>query len=185
MINLQIAQTFFTRLSKREKTVFYVTVSVLFVLLFWKLLAEPAFSKMYSQDEEIASRRKQIQLDLRLLSIKDGLKDQMKKYEHYFTQADPSQDTMVTIQREIQTLADKGGVFIGEIRPGVNVNEGVFTRYVVILSCEAKMPELIGFIHALEDSSAMLTVERFKITPKSEGSSIAVCTMTASKTLIP
>jgi len=185
MINLQTLQVFYSRLSKREKTIFYITVVVVFLLLFVKLLIEPFIDKMRSQREEIANKRKLIELDLRLLAAEDIITQEMKKYENYFSQAGSAEEEIIYIQQEIQSIADRLGVYIGYIRSSETLQQGFFTIYYIMVNCEGEMPGIVEFMYELENSTKLLSVEKYSITPKSETSSVAQCRMTISKTVIP
>lgn len=185
MVNLQALQSFYNRLSKREKTIFYITVTVVFILLFVKLLIEPFANKMRSQREEINNKRKLIELDTRLLAIKDVIAQEAKKYENYFSQAGSAEEEVILIQQEIQSIADRLGVYIGYIRSSETLKEGFFTIYYITVNCEGEMPHLVEFMYELENSSKLLSVEKYSLNLKSEGSSVVQCRMTVSKTVIP
>ncbi|MBN3039802.1 MAG: type 4a pilus biogenesis protein PilO [Candidatus Omnitrophica bacterium] len=179
---LNSLQTFFLRLSKREKLIFYITLGVILMLVFKLLLIEPALTKMSEQDKEIADKKKIIKLDLRLLAIKDKVEEESKKYEGFLMQAGSAEEEVVLMQKEIQRLADEAGLYVGNIRPGEVEEKGFFQTYLINVNCEGEMPQIVDFLYGLETSAVLLTVERYTITPKNENSSVAVCRLVVSKT---
>jgi Tfp pilus assembly protein PilO len=185
LINLKILQDFFARLSKREKTVFYSTVGILFVLFFVNLFLGPSLDNIEELNQEIINRKKTINVDLRLVGMQEVIEKETKKYTDYFVELGSSEDEIINIQKEIQNLANDTGVYVGYIRPADITNEGIFKIYHVSVNCEGEMPKMVKFIYDVESSSKLLTVERYTITPKSEGSSVSQCRMMIAKTAIP
>ena len=178
-------QDFFARLSKREKSIFYATIGVLFLLLFVNMFLGPSLENIEQLNEDIANAKKTINVDLRLIAMQDVIENETKKYNAYFAEFGSSEDEIILIQKEIQTLGDSAGVYIGHIRPADIATEGIFKVYYVNVNCEGEMPKIIQFLYDIESSPKLLTVERYTITPKSEGSSIAQCRMMIAKTAIP
>jgi Tfp pilus assembly protein PilO len=184
MFNIQLIQTLFSRLSRREKIVFNCTVAVILGIFFWNLI-ESFLSKNNAQNEEIASKNKLIQLDLALLAWEEGVKKETEKYKDYFSPVASAEEEITLTLTEIENLATQAGIYIGYIRPGEVTNEGIFEKYLVNLSCEGQMPQIIAFLYSIESSKRLLTVEQYVVSPKTEGSSVAACRMTVAKIAIP
>ncbi|UCC94425.1 MAG: type 4a pilus biogenesis protein PilO [Candidatus Omnitrophota bacterium] len=185
MINIKSLQDLFVRLSKREKIVFYgAIISVFFALLF-RLIIFPFLSKRESQNEEIKNKKIVIQKDLRLLALKDIIVKESQKYKELFSQKFSPEEQMTSTLKEIENLANEAGIYIVYIRPGETKTEKFFQYYLVNLSCEGEMSQIVGFFHSIEVSNTLLTIERYTIAPKSEGSRIAQCRMTISKMVLP
>ena len=47
------------------------------------------------------------------------------------------------------------------------------------------MPEVVKFLYSVENSGKLMTIEKYVISPKEQGSSIAQCRLTVSKVIIP
>ncbi|MCM8782891.1 MAG: type II secretion system protein M, partial [Candidatus Omnitrophica bacterium] len=58
---------------------------------------------------------------------------------------------------------------------------GTFKKYVINLSCEAQMPQLVEFMYNIESSHRLLSIDKYQITPKSKETGVASCTMTIAK----
>ncbi|MCM8757859.1 MAG: type 4a pilus biogenesis protein PilO [Candidatus Omnitrophica bacterium] len=93
----------------------------------------------------------------------------------------PSEDDTTSILKELERLANKSGVYIVDIKPAGLRQEGNFKKYVINLSCEVQMEQLVEFMYNIESSHKLLTIERYQISPKSKETSIASCTMTITK----
>jgi len=185
MINFSVFQDFFSKLSKRERLIFYSACFFIFLFLLDRLVVGPSFSKMKSQEEEIEEKKTIIKKDLYILSIKDRILEESKKYEPFFSKTKNLDAEVTSILKEIENLANKSSVYLVYIRPGEVVEEGPFKNILINLSCEAEMTQIINFLYSIENSSKLLTVERYVISPKTEASSLAQCRMTVSKIVIP
>jgi Tfp pilus assembly protein PilO len=58
-------------------------------------------------------------------------------------------------------------------------------KYLVSLSCEGQMEQIMDFMYNVENSRKFLTIEKYQISPKTKESSVINCTMTISKIVIP
>ncbi len=185
LVNLKVLNDFFIRLSKQERIIFYITIGFLFAALFVNLLWWPSWDNIEELNQEIINKQKTINVDLRLIGMQDIIEKETEKYTDYFLELGSSEDEIILIQKEIQSLASDSGVYIGYIRPADITNEGIFKIYHVNVNCEGEMPKMVKFLYDVESSPRLLTVEKYTIVPKSEGSSIAQCRMMIAKTAIP
>lgn len=185
MISLQSFQTFYSRLSKREKLVLYAALIALSVVLLDKAIIFPSFSKMKAKDREIQDKKKIIRKDFHILALKEDIERETKKYEGYFSKASSSEEEVTSTLKEIENLASKAKVSVTSIRPGEVMSEKFFDIYLVNVNCEGSMSQIIAFFHSIETSGALLTIERYIISPKSEGSGLAQCRITVSKAVTP
>ena len=183
---LQAVYTFLTRLSKREKAVFYAAVCAVSVVLLDQLVIYPVYTKMKSLNSQTKEREAAIRRDLHILAQKDRIASEAKKYSS-FAGAGQSQDEDITLLlKEIETLANKSALYIIDMKPGaVKEDTDGTRRYQVSLNCEGQMEQIMDFIYNIENSSILLVVDRYQITPKSKESSIAKCSIGVSKVVIP
>ena len=185
MINIKQLQTFLGRLSGREKFFFYGAAIFIFLVVLDKAFIGPSFSKIKSQDEEIKEKKLIIKKDLRILALKDTIGKERQKYENYFTKSGSLEEEKTSILKEIENIANDNGVYLIYVRPGEIITEGPFKNFIINLSCEAEMPQVASFLYFIESSSKLLTIDRYVVIPKAEGSSIAQCRITISKILLP
>ncbi|RKY28258.1 MAG: hypothetical protein DRP61_02140 [Candidatus Omnitrophota bacterium] len=185
MISFSAISNFFSKLSKRERLIFYLTIFFVFLFLVDKLVIEPLLSKMKTQEEEIKEKRMLIKKDLHILSIKDRILEESKKYEKFFSKTKSLDEEVTLILKEIESLANKSSVYLIFIRPGEVREEGSFKELLINLNCEGEMSQIVDFLYSIENSPKLLTIERYVISPKSEGSSLAQCRMIISKIVIP
>jgi DNA-directed RNA polymerase subunit F len=185
MIDFKKIYAFFSNLSRREKIIFYVALGFLTLTILDRLIIYPVLSKIKSLNEEIRIEKTQIKKDLHILAQKERILKETKKYARYSIQDLSAEEVATALLKEIGDLANKTAVYLVDIKP-TGVKEGsVFRKYYVSLSCEAQMEQIFNFMYKLESSNSLLRIEKYNISPKSEGSSIARCSIIISKTAIP
>jgi len=185
MIDIKRFYTFVSHLSKRERTIFYIAAAVVSLIILDRLIIYPVLSKMRSLDEEIQQEKTLIQRDLHILAQKERIIQERKKYAAYSVQDLSTEEVTTLLLKEIGSLANKTSVYLIDIKPTGIKEEDVYRKYLVNLSCEAQMEQIINFMYSIEDSNSLLKIEQYNISPKSEDSSIARCSMVISKTAIP
>ena len=185
LFNLANLQALFTRMSKREKMIFYGAALFIFLAIFDRTVIAPSLLRMQEQEKEIKEKTFIIKKDLYIVALKDNIKEESKKYESYFSKTGSIEDEKGAILKEVENLANDAKVYLVYIRPQDVISEGPFKKIVINVSCEATMPDVVKFLHSIEDSSKLLTIDKYTIIPKEEGSSIAQCRMTISKVVIP
>ena len=186
MINIDIVQGFFSRLSKIERRFLYGALLFIFLALLDRAVIAPSISKMEAQDEEIKEKKMVIRKDLKILSLKDVIEEENEKYKDYFSKSILSEEEeMTSILKEIEKLANDAGVYLVYIRPGDINTDGPFKLFYVNLNCEGEMSKVVEFLYSMEVSSKLFIIDKYVIAPKAVGSSIAQCKVTAFRVLIP
>jgi Tfp pilus assembly protein PilO len=181
MIKIEALSNFLAKMSKREKTVMYVTVFVISMTLLDLLVIAPIFQKMASLDADIKEKEASIKRNMRILSQKDKIVSESAKYTAFLSEARPEEEEMTIILKEIEDLANKCSVYLIDMKPGGTKKAGSSKKYVINLTCEAQMEQLTEFMYEIESSEHLLMIEKYQISPKSSESSVAQCGMSISK----
>ncbi|MCM8800047.1 MAG: type 4a pilus biogenesis protein PilO [Candidatus Omnitrophica bacterium] len=181
MIRIKGLYEFLNNLSPREKKIFYIALFILGSVFIDRLVISPIIYRMQTLTKEIEEKESSIRRYLQIISQKDRVKQQINKLSIFFENLKPSEDDTTSILKELERLANKSGVYIVDIKPAGLRQEGNFKKYVINLSCEVQMEQLVEFMYNIESSHKLLTIERYQISPKSKETSIASCTMTITK----
>lgn len=184
-LSLASLQAFLARLSKREKSVLYITSIVISLTLLDRLLIYPIFSKMEELAEEIADKEAGIKKSLHILTHKDRILAASVKYRTFIKRSKSEEEEMTTLLKEIEMLASDNSIYLIDMKPGGLEETETTKKYLLNLNCEAQMKQLVDFMYNVEMSPKLLTIEKYKINPKSKDSSVARCSMSISKMVIP
>lgn len=186
MLNKQAVYKFLSQLSKREKTVLYVTAFFVTLMFLDRLVVYPIYSRVRQLNGEIKQKESDINKYLRLLLQKERILNERKKYAAYLDSRQPEEQDMTSILKEIENLANKSSLYVVDMKPGgVRENSDQTRRYLVNLNCEGEMEQIADFMYNVENSNVLLMIERYQISPKSKESRVATCTMTISKIIMP
>lgn len=181
---IQPFQAFFLRLSKREKFVFYGALFFVSLTLLDQLVVSPIFSRIKFLDTEIKDREALIRNSLKILTQKEKILSARNKYS-YLSSSFTSSDTEVTsLLKEIEGMSNKSSIYLVDMKPAA-VKGGSSERFMISLSCEAQMEQLVDFMYNIENSDKLLMIEKYQISPKSKESTVAKCGMSISKIVIP
>lgn len=181
-LKIQKFYTFLARLSKKEKVILYITVTLVSLTLLDRLIISPVFSKIRLLNKEIQDMETNIKVNLRILAQKDKILTESVKYSSFLGDSKNSGDEQVTsVLREIESLANKSSVYLVDMKPGSAKESGASKKILINLNCEAQMEQLIDFMYNIESSDNLLSIEKYQLAPKSKESSVAKCSISVSK----
>jgi Tfp pilus assembly protein PilO len=182
--NIQNLYAAVNRLSKREKTVLYVTVFFVSVMLLDRLIIHPISSKIKSLNEEIQDKQFGIKRDMHILSQKERIALETTQMKPYLSANTDDQEELTSLLKDIEAIAAKSQIYLVDMKPAGVKEELACKKYLISLSCEGGMEQLISFMYIVENSSTLFTIEKYQINPKSRESSIAQCALSISKTVV-
>ena len=182
---LQEAYGLIAQLSKRKKLMFYFAVFFLSAAIIDRMIIFPVASKLAKLNKEIKDKEAAILMDKRVLLMKDRIINESSKYAPFFNTVTSEDEENTLLLKEIESLANKSSVYLVDIKPGGLKKVGTSEKFMINLNCEAQMEQLVDFMYAIENSPRLLIIEKFQIGRKSGESSIARCTMTVSRMVMP
>jgi Tfp pilus assembly protein PilO len=181
-LQLQPLLKILSGLSKREKTVLYVTVAIVSLVALDRLIIYPVYTKIISLNKEIKESEAGINRDLRILSQQERILLETKKYASFLANPESEEEAMTSFLKEIENLANKSSLYIVDMKPGgTKVDKDKTKRFQLILSCEGQMEQVIEFMYNVENMDLLVTIDRYQISPKSKDSTIVQCAITISK----
>ena len=185
MLKLPAFYGIFSRLSKKEKLILNIAVFLISLVIFDRLLISPTFSKIRSLNEEITQEKAKIRKNLHILAQKDTITAESNKFNSFFETAKPEDEEMTSILKEVEQVANKNSVYLIDLKPGGLKGSGPAKKYLINLTLEAQMEQIVDFMFDIESSNRLLAVEKYQLEPKSRESSVARCAMVISKTFVP
>lgn len=172
-------------LSKREKTVLYVTCLVLALVVLDRMIIYPVYSRISALGSEIKEKEAGIARDLRMLAQQERIMLEGKKYASFLNIPESEEEAMTSFLKEVENLANKSSLYIIDMKPaGVKTEKGKIKKFQLVLSCEGQMEQLIEFMYGVENLNALLNIEKYQISPKSKDSTIVQAAITISKIAI-
>jgi len=150
---------FLASITKREKFIFILTVSLAIGIPTYFFVLEPIYKKWSQLDTELESVSIKLLKDIKLLANKEPLEKDHATYEEYMQKAD-DKGGISSILKEIESTALSSGVKITSIKPKGEKQFKNHKKYRVELISEAKISQFLKFIYSLESSKKLFKVER-------------------------
>lgn len=149
-------------LTKREKIVLYMTVSIFLSAIAFNLLVVPVINRNEALNKEITITRAKLQRYLLLLSQKERIKKEFdKKFASFSGQND---DSSLTALAELQNLTRNAGIRIIDLRPeNASKNSSLYKEALIDLRVEGDVEGYLKFIYSLENSPFLLKIKSFQL----------------------
>ena len=184
-MNIKSIVSFISRLSKRERVIFYTTIFVIGLVLLDRLILSPILSKIQELNETISLQEETIEQSLLIVMQEKRIEGESKQYVSYLSQPETEKKEITAFLKEIENIAKKSSVYLIDIKPAGKDVDGVSTRYFVKLNFEAQMEQVFNFFHSITNFKQLLKIEEYKINPKTAGTSVVTCSTSISKAIIP
>lgn len=162
----------FSRLSKREKAIFYIVVAIIVAFFFDRGVLQPVMDKLSQLNKEILVQEKKLQRSAYILSQEKSIIKEYRKITQHLKQEQSDEKEIAGLLSEIEKLASKCSVFLSNIKPGPTEEVKPYKRYTVEIEVKSEIRYLIDFIYQLEKSQRMLRVKEFYLTPTKKDSPI-------------
>lgn len=176
---------FFSGLKGPTKVLFFVAVISVALALMDRLMIGPFMSQEEYLKAENKAQRENIRRSKRIISFRDRILEEYKKYSTYLDNGETTQEVIVAaLLKKIETIAGQQSVTTTGIRPGDVEEKPIYRIYKTSLDCEGKLNNILSFINLLEQSDYLFQVQRYSMGPKSKGSDIIKCTLDISRILI-
>ena len=178
-------QNFFTKLSPKEKKIFYATLGFVVIALFDRLFLGPVTARLTSLDEEIKEEKNMINSDLRLLSFKEKvLKENMVFAPYFMVKARANEEIIAEFLKKIELLASETRVNLIRVTPSDSRRKKGFTEYFAVLECEGLLENIAKFMYAVDTSPDLMKIIKVNLTPQRAGGEEVGASMAIVKTIV-
>ncbi len=156
-----------TAITKREKMLATLTVSITVIALIYNFIIEPLAKRWNSLDEEIREKAGLLRKHNRMLRNKEMIEELHSEYTPYFQPEalTPEEDSAIALT-SIEKLARKAGVRITNIKPLAVKGLESYNKYTFRVATESTIGELTRFIYDLQSSGQLLKAERMVLRAK-------------------
>ena len=182
---MKIIAAFLKRLSKREKSILYAAGFFIFLTLSDRMVISPIFSRISTLNNEIQETEATIKRNLQIVAHKDRILSESAKYSDFIKSFQSEEEEITSLLKEVENLASKSSIYLVDMKPRGLKEIGTSLKYLIKLTCEAQMEQIVDFMYNIENSKKLLTIEQYEISPKSKASSVAICSISISKLVVP
>ncbi len=174
---------FLSRLSKKERKLFYITVAVASLFFLERVVFRPVLNKLESLNEKVSVEEKKLEKSMTILAQEDSISGEYKKFAQGIKQEQSDEEAIAGLLSSIEKMANSVSVFVLDMKPGAVEKGESYKIYSVKVEAEAKMNNLSDFIYQLENSPKLLRVSDFRVSPQKKETVLKV-SMTITEVLI-
>jgi hypothetical protein len=182
---------FLSSLTPSQKRIFYVTVFVVILALFDRLLVGPTMTKLGAIDESIQSEENSIKGDLRFLSYKDRINKEAKAYDAYYAQGTPREDeVMAAFLDKLDKLVNQSGLTLQKNNRSNDQKDPSkeskdYLSYRADVEASGSLDGVAKLMYAISTSPDLLKILKMNLAMKKNGDVEEIkVTMTVAKYII-
>ena len=151
-------------LSKREKNIFYLTVTILAFAVLFNFLAVPFLDKTDRINRQIKLARARLIKCTVLVSRKDYIQARYAKFFPGTQSAGGQEKTSVSALNELENLTRDAGIRILDLRPRqAAAAASGYNELPIDLRTEGEIEGYFKFIYNLQNSPSLLRIKTFQL----------------------
>jgi len=182
---LKFIKAFISGATAKEKRYIYITVTVLLITIFDRVVIGPFMSECGKLDKKIADQKEIVYKNMIILRYEDRIVDEVSIYSDYFIDDLSSRDELIAcFLSEIEGYSKTAGTNLVNINPVESIDDVGYTQFVLAVGCEGNLKNLLDFFYNIESSKKLIRIIDFEISPKSRESQDVRCNLTISKLII-
>ncbi len=174
-------QKFYSKLSDKEKKIFYFAAAAVILALFDLLFLGPVTSRLKSIDEEIVQKENSLKRDLRLLSYQNRILAERETFSPYYSTETMTPDQVkASFLQKIEMLATEAKINLTKVAPSGEEAKKGFIKYFADLECTGNLEDIVKFMHAVDSTQDLLKIVKVNIISKQSAKEVSA-TMTVVK----
>ena len=148
----------FNKLKPRERLLAVGTGAVLLIVALDSLVLRPWIRHAQTVRREIHRMEEELRNHNRLLARRDRVLGEIGRYREYLRQPVTDDLQMAALLKEVERVAQRSGIVVGEVKPLQIEAVGNEKRYSLEVRFESTLEEWVKFVYRLETSSALYSV---------------------------
>jgi len=146
-------------LSVREQKIFIVCVSVVLTAVFYNGLVVPLQRESGGLDEEITVRRQELKRDGRIIQKARQVQVRHDAYLNRFGKQGTSEEAVSSFLSDIEKVAGRLKLTIGELKPRKVVRHEWDDRFSVKLTFNSDFVDIVHFLYTVQQEPYLFDVE--------------------------
>jgi len=174
---------FLTRLSKKEKRLFYITVTIVACVFLDRIIFRPVMNKLESLNGKINLEEKKLEKSMLILKEETVIRSEYNKIAQNIKQEQSDEETIAVLLSSLEKMANSVSVFVSDMKPNPVEKADFYKKYSIKIEAEAKVSNLADFIYQLENSPKLFRISDFRLTPQKKETILKI-NMTVTEVLI-
>ena len=173
------------KLSGREKKILAVVILMIVGLICYHGMWKPIMGRFATIDDEIFAARMQLRKAKIYVEQREEILEEIKNYPNLERMdAGTDEEEIGRFLNFIEQTARSSGVSLADVKPEQVRSDKTSKQFIVALTAESKVDELISFIYGLQHSSELLRIDRVEVVSKEEKSSVLRSSLIVSRMVV-
>ncbi len=158
------------KIKKRELILGSAIGALVFVWLVIRVIFVPLVENLSELSNTARLQEERVKKSVLLLENREAIEKEYAKYETYFSLQDVSdEEAVASVLREVEKISRDTGLTVLDMKPQKEAEADPFTKqYLINLKAEANAKQVVAFLHALHQSTYLISVEKMVLSPKGE-----------------
>jgi len=161
-MNIKSILSFITRLTKRERIIFYATIGIVGLVFLDRTMLSPILDKVNSLSEAVQAKEESIEQSLLIVNQEERIKGESSLYTSFLSEPQAEEKTITAFLKEVETLAKKSSVYLIDIKPTGKEVEGAIVQHLVKLNFEAQMEQVFNFFYNVTNFELLIKIEDYQ-----------------------
>ncbi len=153
----------FSQWSRRERLLAVGSAAFLVFLLVDRTVVTSWGQHLVTMNRQIRDLEHGLANQYRLLARKEGIQQEVRRYEKYLRPGGDKELYTATLLKEIDELAKQSQVTLEEVKPLLGVENELFQEYSFEVHSECPLPQWVRFVHLIETSHSLFEIEKAKV----------------------
>ena len=146
---------FYAKLKPGERRILAVTVFIVGFLFVDRVIVIPITSTLTTLNQNVHDQETSIRKSMNMLLHKETITAESTKYASYSIEAKNSEEEMVGLLREVESVAGKAGVSLLYVRPGTIKDELGTKKFYATMECEGTMVRFDKAVEAYQKATEL------------------------------
>lgn len=172
-------------LSKRERYLAFVTLSLATIAVVYIFLIAPLYGKWKNLNNQIKSKIGMLEKNSKMLASQKALTSEYSKLSKYSKTSQSEEQAIADTLTYVENISKTDSCFIANIKPVGVTKETSYKKVLIDVTAEGNIGQLSKFLYDAENPREnLINIERFTITSKSGQSGILKGSFLISKILL-
>ncbi|MFH0771650.1 MAG: type 4a pilus biogenesis protein PilO [Candidatus Omnitrophota bacterium] len=172
-------------LSKREKTLFYIILTLIIVWIATVFIVKPFVDKWMKIEEKMYLTSLRVEKNRKILSFKERIQSEYDNFASAVKMQGSEEEEMAKFLTEIESLAQVSSVHISDIKPRPVKKTVFYDEYIIEVEVEGDIAQISKFIYDIQNSPRLLKIDKFSLGTKGAASALLKCDILVGRILIP
>jgi hypothetical protein len=160
-------------ISKRERTILYLTIFVIVFAVFFNFLIAPVLSRYDNLTREIKVNSAKLKKYRRLLGQKDIIQGKYKSFSSSLKVSGAQRDNVLSTLAALEEMAKNANLRIVDVRPErQRLERNRYKEITIELKTEGSMESYLKFIYDIQNSLLLLRIKEFQLNARANTQSL-------------